>query len=496
MSTVIRAAVSFLQIAILARLLEPTDFGLIAMVAVFVSFANIFIDLGVSNAIIHFRDIGPESLSSLYWLNVLSGATLTVALIAASPLVTWFYGEPRLEPLLRLLSLVFVVNAGSQQLRVVAEKEFRFRDLAKVEASAAVAGLVAAVTAAVLGAGVYALVAGQLTSAVTSNILAWVILSRGWRPMLRFRFKEVRRFLRFGSYVVGGNVFGTMNAQVDVLIGGRVLGAGPMGFYSLPQQLTGRLFALINPIVTRVGLPVISAIQEEEERVRFVYLRTIAMIAAVVFPLYMMALFFANEVVVVAFGTGWKPSVILLQLCAVRGMFTAVGNPVGNLLYGKGRADLGFKWNGALVLLYPVVVWFGSRHGVEGLAWSVLALTALLYVPAWWYLVRPTCGAGLAEYSRQLVRPLLISVVSVGAAYGATWPLSGAFLRLGVGSALAVPLYLVLSHVFNRSWTASMRELLSRSKPTLHSGTSSEDRDDEARVSSGAGSPSPPSRSP
>jgi len=455
-----RAGLGFLQLAILARLLDPADFGMMAIVVAVIAFAQIFSDMGVSNAIVHHQQVSQEELSSLYWLNVSAGAGMMLLLILASPLIAWFYDAPLLQPLLMIVSISFLVVAIGQQLRVVAEKELRFADLARIELISAVFGFVVAVVWAFIWPSVFALVAGMIASSLMMMILSWRNLAGGWRPMRRLRLAEIRRFLGFGGYTMANNLVNTFNMQADIFIGGRFLSAQALGVYSLPRDLSLRVASVINPIVTRVGLPVMAKAQHDRMFLKNVYLKTLRMTASVNFPIYLAMAVFAPEVVALLFGPRWVEVVPLLRILALWGLLRSTGNPVGSLIFAVGRADLAFKWNLALLLMVPPLLWMGAQYGNQGIALALLAMAVVFAVPGWYVLVRPLCGAGFIEYFQQLLIPLMVALLSSTIAYVAVWPFSDLGVRLGLGLSIGGVSYLILSRLLNRTWFEAMRELL------------------------------------
>src|SRR5665811_1225260 len=196
-----------------------------------------------------------------------------------------------------------------------------------------------------------------------------------------------------------------------------MLAASALGLYSLLRQIVFQIQGLVNPIITRVGFPLIAQVQADIPRVRAIYLKTLNMTAATNAPLYIGIAFFAPEVARIVLGSKWLAVTDLLRLLAVWGLLRSTGNPVGSLLLGMGRADLSLKWNLAMLCLVPPVLWVGSRYGTLGLAWALLGLTVVTFIPGWYMLVRPICKAGLLEYTIAALRPLLIAGVAIAPAY-------------------------------------------------------------------------------
>ena len=459
---VIKAGLQFFQLAILARLLVPTDFGLIAVVIALMAFLQIFADFGVSSAIIHHREISQEQLSSLYWLNVGSSIALAALTLLSAPWVSAYYAQPELQPLLALSAITLIMGAAGQQLRVIAEKNLRFDVLAKLEVTSALTGFLFAAGIALTGGGAYALVGGAMANAAMLTVLLWIYISDGWRPMLVFRIGEICHFLSFGAYMIGNNLLNTFSYQVDVLLGAKMLGTQSIGTYSLVKDFSIGVSRLFNPIITRVGTPVMSMAQDDEALMKNVYLQTMRMTASVNFPVYVAMGVFAPEVVDLVFGHKWIDAVPLLQVFAAWGLLRSTANPVGSLLIARGRADLSFKWNLALFFIVTPVAWFGSLWGGVGLALSSLGLMIVLYVPNWYFLVRPLCGAGLREYSQQLLSPLFVSLIAATVALAAAWWFSSDIVRLCVGALVGSAVYVGLSSRINREWFVSMQALLRR----------------------------------
>lgn len=455
-----RAVLQVTQVAILARLLAPADFGLIAIVVALMAFLQIFADAGVSNAIIHFSDITQGQLSSLYWLNVTVSVVLAALLIGSSPWVAGWYQEPVLQSLFILAAIAMVISSLGQQLRIQAQKNLAFAQLAKLELVAALSGFASAIGLAWYGAGVYALAVSSLVAAVVGCVLAWLFLAQGWRPQWHLRFGEIQPFLKFGGYVIGNNLATTFNNQIDVLLGARLLGVQAMGFYSVPKNLTLNVQTIINPIVTRVGLPVMAKVQQDMALLKRVYIQTMRMTSSVNFPMYIAIGFFAPEIVHLMLGDKWQAAIPLLQIFACWGLLRSIGNPVGSILFATGRAKLAFKWNLALLIVIGPTIWVGSQFGVQGMAFAMTALMACLYLPMWYFLVRPSCGSSLGEYSMTLFVPLILSLVAGIVSYSTVAVLGHSMARLLIGLALGALIYVGLSWRFNRVWVSAIIETI------------------------------------
>jgi O-antigen/teichoic acid export membrane protein len=459
-STLGKTALQFLQIVVLARILTPGDFGLMAIVMAVVAFLQGLADLGVSNAIIHHADVNERELCSLYWLNMGAAATLAALVCLLSPVIAAFYHDVRLENLLMLASLSLLINAASQQLRVRAERSLRFNQLAIIELLAAVGGFIAAALMAWWSRQAIALVVGLLVSSVILTTASWLTLAQGWRPSMHFLWADTQRFLRFGGYSTMSNLISTLSSQADVVIGGKLLHSMELGGYSMARDLSLRLASIVNPVVTRVGLPLMAQDHTNKVFVRDVYGRTLAAISALNFPLYLGVAAFAPELMVTLFGEKWLPSAGLLRILALWGMVRCLMNPVGSLLYACGHADAAFRWNLILVCLSLPLYFVAAHWGGWGLAVSQLFFMLSVFGPCWRWLVFPDTGMTWRSYLALMVRPFALSAVSVAAAYLAAQPLSSPLSRLVVAVLVALVCYGCLSYRFNRPWIDAMRQLL------------------------------------
>ena len=459
-SMLARTGLQVAQVALLARLLEPGDFGVMAIAMSALSIVQIFGDLGVSNALFSRGAVTPAQLSSLYWLNIAASVALAAALLAAAPWLAALYGAPALEGVLALGAAVLVAGASWQQLRVRAEKELQFRPVALLEIAASAAGLGAAVSLALAGAGPRALMGGLLAATLAGAALAWLLLADGWRPMLRMRLSEVREFLPFGAHVVGGELANALGSQLDILLGARTLGGTATGLYSLPRNLCLQLVGLVNPVVTRVGLPVLAKARDNPALLRGIYLQAVRMTASVNLPLFAALALFAPEAVALLFGPQWDGAATPLRAFAAWAAMRAAINPVGSLAIACGRAGLLLAWNLSAIPVLAIASVLGARHGPGGLAaalalWMVVALLA-----HWAVLVRPLCGAAASAYFAQLAVPAALAAIAAGAGALAALPFTDPAARVAAGGIAGAAAYLALSRAFNRAWLDTIVELV------------------------------------
>jgi O-antigen/teichoic acid export membrane protein len=456
-----RTVLQFAQMAILARLLVPEDFGLMAIVLSIMAFTQVFADFGISSAIIHFKEISRSQLSTLYWLNLMVGFLLmAIILILSYPLSYLVFNKPNVQPLLMVMSVSVLFMTVGQQIRVMAEKELRFPIIAKVEIIASIIAFSTSLIWAILIPSAYALVAGIVAMESSKALLLWLFARDGWRPEFYFKLKEINHLVKFGSYILLTNLVNSVNSQADVLIAGRVFPTATLGLFSLPRNLSLKIGGIINPVVTRVGLPVMAEAQNDLELLRTIYLKIMRMTASINFPIYFALAFFSKDIVEILFGSKWIDADSILKLLAIWGMFRSCSNPVGGLLVAVGKARLSFFWNVLLLFIVPPTLWIASKSGVNVLAAAQAVLAAFLLIPGWYFLVRPSTGIGGAEYAMSLLIPFGCAASSVGLAYTMVAPIDFPAYRLLVGGGIAVPAYFAVSALVNRTWLKAMFRLV------------------------------------
>lgn len=466
-SNVVRAASQVIQLIVLTRFLSPQDYGMMALVTVVIGYAALFNDMGLSTAFVQRQHITHEERSSLYWLSVATGVGLMLLVMGLSPFIAQFFREPELAVLLCLVSTNFLVVALAQQLRADAEKSLNFRPLAMIEIASAIIGLFVAVIAAWLGLGVYALVASAMLSAWLTTCLSWHILAKGWRPLWRLQWAEVRWFARFGGIMVANNAVNHVNATLDIVLGGRLIGSEQLGIYSVPRNLILQVQSVVNPVFTRVGFPVIASIQHDRARVQLVYSRIMNLTAAVNAPIYVAVAIFSPEFVQIFLGEAFHDSAQLLRILAAWGLLRSFGNPVGSLLFGLGRVGLATWWNVGLLFVVPPTLWLGSQFDTIGMAWSMVIIMALLFVPGWALLVLPTSGLRFWAYSSQVLRPTLCALLAGIVCWTVVIHIESPTSRLAVGIVTGATAYVVLSLVLNLPTINLVKEMIKRKRQNL-----------------------------
>lgn len=457
-STVITTVLQLLQLAILARFLEPSAFGLMASVMVVIGFSQAFLDMGISNAIIHKQEISKDQLSTLYWVNVLAGFLLFLIIILVAPFVASFYEETELTQLIYIVALTFIIQPFGQQFMVLWQKEMRFSEIAKIDIVTKSISLVVSVYLAYKGYGVYALVYGTLAGVVSQTVQFMYMGLKEYRPSFVFKLGEIKEFLSFGAYQMGEKTINYFNFQIDTILIGKLLGMEALGIYTIAKQIIMRPAQIINPIISKVTFPTMAKIQDDIPRLKNIYLKTINYLSSVNFPIYAFIFIFAHDIVIIMFGEKYFEAIYIMQILAVWGAMRSTGNPVGSLLLARGKANWGFWWNLGLFFYVPIGVYVGSHWGLEGVSWALVFLSFPLgMIASWYFLVRNLCGAGFVEYHKEIAVPAVVAVGAGLVSYVAVSYTDSMILRLLIGSMVGLGLIMALNYILNRKYLIEIK---------------------------------------
>jgi O-antigen/teichoic acid export membrane protein len=368
-----------ITVVILARLLKPSDFGLVGMATIVIGFGALFKDLGTSAAVIQRKILSEELLSSIYWINTGFGFFVTVTIYLISPLVADFFQETRVEPLLQTLSLIFFISGLSILQQAILERELAFSKLAKVEIIAALIGSFVGISSAMLGYGAWSLVYQTLAVALVTTVLLWTASS--WRPKLFFHWKEVKAISSYSLNLTGFNIFNYVVRNTDYLLIGKFLGAKNLGYYTLAYQIMLYPLQSISSVIGRVMFPVYSTIQDDIARFRNAYLKVGGAIALVTFPMMFGLWGLVEPFVLTVFGPQWDPVILLLAILAPAGMIQSVGTTVGSIYQAKGRTDWMFRWGVAAGMIFISAFLIGLQWGIVGVAAAYTIASLLLAYP-------------------------------------------------------------------------------------------------------------------
>lgn len=436
-------AINFCVFVVLARLLAPQDFGLVALVGVTLAFMQLFIDQGFEEAIVQRDQVDGEHLDATFWFCVALGVFLVILIVASAPLVSRMFGEPRLQELLAVSSLAVFASSLGKVPSGLLRREFSFRTLALRQIFAAAVGGAVGVLLALRGYGAWSLIWRLVAESTTGLLVLWI--GSRWRPRFVFSWKHLKDILSFGSPLMLTNLFNFFNARGDSLIIGYFLGPAALGLYSVAQRLFLLLLELVHGTINQVALSVFARLQKEPDRLKSAFLVAVRWTSLASFPLFMLLAVSAEQVVPAMFGNQWKDAAPVVSVLSVGGLLFAVSYYNAGVMKALGKSG----WVLGLVALNAVVnmagFYIGASFGIVGVA-AAYVLRGYLVYPANLILLRKLINLRIKEYIACLGPAFYSSLAGGLIAYGLLWCTGGQnlWVRLAVAITGGVGLYALI----------------------------------------------------
>lgn len=401
---------------VLARLLKPEAFGLVALASAFTAFLAVFLNQGFAQAIIQRVDVQPGHLDTAFWINVLIGIVLTGVGIAAASLLAHIYHEPRLTPIIRWLALGFLIGAFSNTQGALLQRRLAFKTLAIRKLVASVAGGCVGIGMAISGFGVWSLVGQNLVGNLVGVVVLWQ--ASKWRPGFNVSAKHAKDLFSFGVNILGVEILNFVSRRSDDLLIGYFLGPTALGYYTLAYGLLLRILQVLTQTVGSVTLPTFSRLQDSLDQMRHAFLTATRMSSLVAFPAFMGVAALAPELVHGLLGEKWAPSIPVMRILPFVGILFSVYYFNGSVVMACGKPSwlLGLRILGAVsyvAALLVVVHW-----GIVAVA-AAFVLLAYLFSPISLWFLHKLIGLELPTYLRQFVAPLTGSMVMVAGVTGA-----------------------------------------------------------------------------
>jgi O-antigen/teichoic acid export membrane protein len=369
---------------ILARLLVPSDFGLIAMVTAVTGFATLFKDLGLSMATVQKDQINHEQISKLFWVNVAVSLLIASAIAGIAPIIAWFYNEPRLLMITITMAPVFLLGGLTVQHQAPLQRQMRFMALAMIQVVSMAFGVGVAIAFSFFGAGYWALVMMHLASALAIAAGVWLLCD--WRPGGFGRKSEIKSMLTFGANLTGFNILNYFSRNLDNVLIGKAWGPVSLGYYSKAYALLMLPISQITAPIAHVAIPVLSRLQKEPDEYARYFYRAINVIAFITMPMIMFLAAFSQEIILIVLGGQWTDAAPIFKVLAFAALLQPVTNPTGWVYISLGQTNRMLRW---ALFAAPVTIlsfFIGLPWGAIGVAaaYTVTSLTALTFPNLWW----------------------------------------------------------------------------------------------------------------
>ncbi len=426
---------TFVVFVTLSRILVPEAFGLIAYASVFVGLVQLIANQGMLDALVQRPSLDREHLDTAFWTGLGVGVAAMALMMGLAYPIGLAVGEPKLPLVIVGLALSIPIGSTNLVQRALMTRDLAFRSITIRTLVATGVGSVAGIAAAVAGLGVWSLVVQNLANVVAGAVTLWALTS--WRPRFGFSRSHFHDLFGYGIHVVAFKILNYFSRRGDDFLIGSFLGAASLGLYAIAYRMLTMIIDLTTNLIDSVAFPVYSRLQDEHHRLREAYYRTSGFVALVSFPVFAGILVLSPEIVEVFFGQKWKDSAPVMQVLALAGVVQAVNYLNSTMLKALGKPSWRVVLSGINMILSLIAFFAAVRHGILAVA-IALVIVSYVAIPLSYIAVHRLMPFSAARYLARVGGPLVASVGSGLAAYGAREALHGhssvLVLVLGIGA--------------------------------------------------------------
>jgi PST family polysaccharide transporter/lipopolysaccharide exporter len=406
---IFRQVLELLMLFVLARVLEPSDFGLMGIALLSLSALDQFTNIGVDTALVHqLEDDVDEYLDTTWCLEIARGLLSTLLLIGVAPYLGAFFTEPRATSLIRVLAFSPLIFSLRNPGIIYFQKNLEFHKEFLYQSSSSVARSVVGIGYALLTESVWALVFGFLAADIVQTALSYKI--HAYRPWFRFNRSAAADLLNYGKWITGSSMIHFIYRQGDDAFVGWFLSATTLGFYQYALRIADMPSKQVSEVVSKVTFPSYSKFQDQPEKLRTAFLRTMETIGFVATPMAFGIALVAPSFVPVVLGRDWLPIVHTLQIFSIYAVFHAFARNIGSLWKAVGSHDYDTKIGVVRVVLIALLIWPATaRYGIDGAAAAITGVFVLVVVPLNVYLTANILSVSTWSIYRSLFYPALAS---------------------------------------------------------------------------------------
>ncbi|ALO15605.1 Teichuronic acid biosynthesis protein TuaB [Salinivirga cyanobacteriivorans] len=395
---------------ILARLIAPAEFGLLAMIQVFVGLARFIQNFGFAEALIQSKRVNNKDYSTIFFFNLFISLFLYVIFYLLAPVFAEIYTQPRLSYITRILSLSFIINAFVSAHIVFLKKHFSFKKVAIIDIVSILTNYAVSVTLAFLDYGVWAIVYGSLVMSIVKAILYWVY--SGWRPTFYFSISVLKNLFHFGFFAFLNTVLNYFGRNVDNFMIGKLVGDTSLGHYNRAYKLMLLPLENISGSIKQVMLPAMSESQDDKKNLHMLYLRSTRILVFVLYPIFFGMWAVSEPFIFGVYGEMWKETIPMLKILSFVGIIQGSSTFNSTLLYSVGKPHITFY----LILSFLPILLFAFYFGyqlaaIEGMIYAYLTYSFVFWL-ANMVIVQKVVKISLMGYFRNIL-PLLFSSFSM-----------------------------------------------------------------------------------
>lgn len=448
--------IQFLIMIIMARLLSPSDYGLVGMLTVFIAIAQSLIDSGFSQALIRKQDRTETDNSTVFYFNIGVGICIYLLFYLIAPYVSWFYDVPELTTIMRVVSLGVIFNSFSVVQRALLTIKIDFKTQAKASLIAAILSGVTGITMAYKGFGVWAIVTQQLVNLGLNTSLLWVFA--GWRPKGRFSKKSFHELFNFGSKLLISGILDTLYRNIYLITIGKLFTASKLGYYTRAQQFSDFPSSNLTGVLQRVTYPILCKIQNDKDKLAQAYRKFLRVSAFLIFPLMVGLSAVAEPFILLLLKEQWHFAAIILQIICFAAMWYPIHAINLNLLQVEGRSDLFLQLEIIKKILGVSILIISIPLGLIGMCYGQIASSLIALIINTYYTGK-LINVGFTRQMKDLTPTLVLVLTMWSIIYFGILPLSeNNIIKLASGIIIGTIYYIGVAWIFK---FPELKELLS-----------------------------------
>ncbi len=401
-------SLTMISTIILARLLLPEDYGLIAMVTSITGFVLIFKDLGLAQAVIQKDQITQEEVSKVFWLNIFISVVLGAIIAALAPVLVYFYEEPKLYTITFAYSFVAVLGGLSVQHSALLRRQMHFRNLASITVSASALSILMGIVLGFMGAGYWALVAINVGNSFFSVILLWWKCS--WRPDVTRVDKSIMDYVRFGADISGFNMINYFSRNLDNILIGKFIGSSALGLYNRAYQLLMIPITQLRDPLNAVGIPAMSSLDFKGERYRGYYKQYVFLLAFFSMPVVVFLAICAEPIILLVLGENWIEASLIFQLLAIVAFIQPAASTRGMVLISSGQSRRYLYWGLINAILVIIAFFIGINWNINGLIIAYAVVNYVILIPSLIFCFHNT-SVRLGDFLTEASSPAIFSII-------------------------------------------------------------------------------------
>jgi len=452
--------IGFFVSLILARLLLPSEFGLIGMIAIFVSIGNMLVSSGLTQSLVRSSNIDEDDYSTVFYFNLVSSIIIYFIIFFLAPLVAKFYEQPIITDLLRVYCLTFIISAFAAVQQAKLTREMNFKTQAFISIPSTVTGGVVGVVLAYLGFGVWSLVWSYLTTSVVNTIQLWIYSK--WSPLLVFKREKFISHFNFGYKLTLSGLLESIFNNIYLIVIGKYFSVAQVGFYTRAETMKQLPVINISTTLQKVTFPIFSSIQDDDVRLKRIYKQLMEIVIFVIAPVLIFLAILAEPTFRFLFTEKWLPAVPYFQILCITGILYPIHSYNINILNVKGRSDLVLKLEVIKKVVIIITILIAIKFGILALLYGQILTSIVAFIINTHYTGK-LIDYNAIEQSKDILPAIGIAMVSGALIYSFDTFIIHDFndiFRIIIGGILGILSYVLFAYVLKFDSLTNIKSLI------------------------------------